>query len=121
MEKQNEGRRSKDPTLGVMDVILVIAGDGVVNLPAFDDLNGMVLAVPPPAHDTRADLQGENRRSPTLRHVGLRRRLRAVDGHGFAFAGGRSGTVFPAGWGFKRTHEREKDESNFLSEINLRF
>jgi len=100
-----------------MDVILVIAGDSVGNLAAFDDLYGMVLAVPPPAHDTSADFQGQHRRSPPLRHVGLRRRLRGVDGGGFAVAGGRTGT----GWGFERTHEREKDESNCQCQINKGF
>jgi len=78
-----------------MDVILVL---GVENLPAFDYLNGMVLAVPPPAHDARADLQGEHRRPPPLRRVGLHRRLRAVEGRRFAVAGGH----------IDRTHGRER-------------
>lgn len=84
-----------------MDVVLVIVGDDVGNLAAFDDFDGVVLVVPPPAHDARAHLQWEHRRSPPLRCVGLQRRLRAVDGGGFSVAGGGSGTVFRGGWGLE--------------------
>lgn len=92
-----------------MDVVLVIVGDDVGNLAAFDDFDGVVLVVPPTAHDARTHLQREHRRSAPLRRVGLRRRLRAVDGVGFSVAGGGSGAVFRGGWCLERTHDRERE------------
>lgn len=62
-------------TFGVMHVILVIVDPTEIQFTAFDDLNRVVLAVPPTAHDARADLQGKHGHLPLLQHFRLHRYL----------------------------------------------
>lgn len=80
-----------DLTLSVVDVVLVVVGPTAVRSAAFDDLDGVVLGVPPTTHDARTNLQRKDRRLSLLRYVRLQRpfvgrSMVAIDGLGLSIA-----------------------------------
>lgn len=50
----------RDPTLGVMDVILVIVGPSKMHFSPFDDFDRVEFPVPPTAHDASSNLKWQD-------------------------------------------------------------